>query len=182
MSDAREAVAEAMAQTRQLAARLLMQKDELEAELVRRKKDRAGLDAQVSADAASLATDLDARIATLTTDLLRVKAELGSAVAEMKELHRLEGTALSNEVKAIVAAIEGDPVIRTAEQTALDNVRDHAKDLDAQVRLGRELGELPTDPVGLPAVPPPKAEDADAEARARFEELRAKPKTPKKTL
>jgi hypothetical protein len=69
-----------------------------------------------------------------------------------------------------MADIEGDPVLRSAEENALDNVRDHIANLDAQVRLGEELS-----PTQAPA-PAAASEDPEAAARREFEALRTKPK------
>ena len=152
MGDATEAVAEAITRNRQLAARHLVHVQDVEAEL------------------AKLAPD-DPQREALATELAAAKSDYQAALAELKELDRLRGKAQTLEARGIVASIEGDPVLRTPEQIALDNVREHAANLDAQVRLGEELGESPPAPAA-----PPSREDADDAARREFEALRAKPK------
>ncbi len=152
MSDAIDAVDEAMRRNRQLAARHLVHVEDLEAEL------------------AKLAAD-DPRRDALATELAAARADYQAALAELKELDRLRGQARTLDARGIAASIGGDPVLRTPEQIALDHVREHAANLDAQVRLGEELGERPHAPA-----PPPSREDADEAARREFEALRAKPK------
>jgi hypothetical protein len=156
MSDARDALAEAMALTKKLAAGRLVRRDELEEELTR--LESAGGSAE--------------RIAAVKTELATVKGELASAIAEIKELERLAGLERVRPGQVVTGEIESDPLIRSAEEIALDNVREHAKELDARVKLAKELGEISDET----PEPPPSREDAEAKARAEFEERRAKSK------
>jgi hypothetical protein len=169
MSDATDAVAEAKIQNRRLAAKYLVRAEELERELVKLRKDRE----DAAADA-ELSQALDAKIAATTTEFLAAKHDYEAALAELGELDRLGAKAKTLEAQAIAASVTGDPVIRSAEQIALDNVREHAKNLDAQVRLDEELGGKPA------AAPPPKLsrEDADAAALREFEALRNRKTAP----
>lgn len=154
-----DAVAEAITRNRQLAARCLVRVQDAEAELAKLKA--AGAD--------------DARIEATSSELAAARYDYNAALAELKELERLAGKAQSLEAQSIAAAIAGDPVVRSAEQLALDHAREHIADLDAQVRLGSELGNAAASPA--PATPsPPSREDADDAARREFEALRAKPK------
>jgi hypothetical protein len=155
MADAIEAVMEALARNRQLAAKLLVRAQDLEAELAR------------------LAPD-DPRREAATIELGAAKHDYQAALAELNELERLRGQAQTLEARSIVASVDRDPFERSAEQIALDNVREHAANLDAEVRLGEELGGAPAQ--AAPPPPPPSPEQADDAARREFEALRAKPK------
>ena len=155
MSDARDAVALAVERTQRLAASRLVRKEEISAELEKRRRDRAGLDALPESDeVTSLKKELDARIAALTTELAAVDADLTAARAELGKLKKLGADASLAEARAAVASAtaERDPLIRTPEEIALDNVREHIADLDAQARINKELAEAVTEP----AAPPPK--------------------------
>lgn len=73
-----------------------------------------------------------------------------------------------------------EPVEQSLEEAALDRVREHLADLQAQTRLGEELAD-PAAPSPSPAPAPPKTrEEADAEALAEFQRLRER--ASKKTL
>lgn len=170
MSDARDAVREAMTRNKQLAARHLVRRQELEAEVGKLRRERDEVAGVADPD---LLAQLDARIADRTTQLQAATYDYQQAIAELGELDRLGTKALGADARAIVASIHGDPMIRSAEQIALDNVREHAADLDAHDKLAAELGERP--PVAAPA---PSREDADAAAREAFAALRAKPQAP----
>jgi len=159
MSDASDAVALAVARTQRLAASKLVRKEEISAELEKRRRDRTGLDALPESDeVTSLKKDLDARIAALTTELAAVDADLAAARAELAKLKKLGADASMSSggaaARAAVAAAtaERDPLIRTSEEIALDNVREHIADLDAEARINKELAEAVTEP----APPPPK--------------------------
>jgi hypothetical protein len=152
-------VAKAIALNKTLAARHLMRRDELEAELATLKE-------------AGPSPALDARLA----ELAEVEGGYRAALAEIRDLEKLARTPA-----LVLATDDTAPFERTAEDQALENVRDHIGSLDAQARVAEELRPTP---------PPAKAsrEDAEAQARAEFEELRNKrPETPvtgrpKKTL
>jgi len=153
MSDASDAVALAVARTQKLAASRLVRKEELSAELEKRRRDRADLDALPDGDeVVSLKKDVDARIAALTTELAAVEADIASARAELAKLKKLGADATINEARAAVAAAtaERDPL--APENLALENVREHIADLDAQARINKELAEAVTEP----SPPPPK--------------------------
>jgi hypothetical protein len=154
MSDVTDAVDEAKLRNRQLAARHLVHVQDLEAEI------------------AKLAPD-DPRLETMTTELAAAKYDYQQALTELKELDRLAAQAQTLEARSIMSSIDGDPVLRSAEQVALDNVRDHVANLDAQVKLSEELGERA--PAAAPAAKPTR-EEADDAARKEFEALRTKPK------
>jgi hypothetical protein len=139
MSDAKDAVDEAKRLNRQLAARRLVQLEDLKA--------RGAPDDEIAA----------------------AKYDYEQALAELKELDRLGAQAETLAARSIMNDIDGDPVLRSPEQVALDNVRDHIANLGAQVKVGEELA-------GTPAAAPAPAEDPDEAARKQFEALRAKPK------
>ncbi len=183
MSDADDAVTRAGALNRQLAGRHLARKEELEATLADLAAKRAQMDGMPELpEVTQLRAELDARSASVTGELAEVDAELHAALAEVGELKRLHETEATRTVAVLTA--EDDPLIRSPEQVALDNAREHINSLDAQARLGDELAGVST------AAPSPTAtpsrEDKDAEARAKFEEMRAKLTSPaappKKTL
>ncbi len=146
MSDAADAVARAVLANRKLAASLLVRKQELEAELA-----APGLGGAADALRAELAT---------------VEAQLQAALAELASVQRL-GKELPHEgARAVVrSAADVDPLERTLEVAALDRVRDHLAELEAEVRLGDERA---------PRARPPTPEEAEADARRQLEELRAK--------
>lgn len=156
MSDASDAVALAVARTQRLAASRLVRKEEISAELDKRRRDRAGLDALPESDeVTSLKKDLDARIAALTTESAAVDADVAAARAELTKLKKLGADASIAEARAAVAAAtaERDPLIRTSEEIALDNVREHIAHLDAEARINKELAEAVTEPAPPPASP-----------------------------
>src|SRR4051812_30721005 len=111
MGDAKEAVDEAKRLNRQLAARCLVRVQEAE-------------------DAIKTLGDSEPR----QTDLAAAKYDYEAAMKELRELDRLAGQALTADAHAAVSGDGNDYV-----QRALDNVRDHAASLDAQVKLGDEL-------------------------------------------
>lgn len=135
MSDAKEAVDEAKRLNRQLAAKCLVRVQDVEAKIAKTGSTEA-----------------------LETELAAARYDYDAAMKELKELDRLGAKAQALEAKQLVA---DDPLIRSSEQVALDNVRDHIANLDAQVKVNDEL-------------------DADEAARNEFEVLRAG--KPKKTL
>lgn len=169
MSDARDAVAEALAVNRRLAATLLVKKQELEAEL-----------------AAGPPTD---RAALAAAELADVDGEYRNALAEIAELRKLGEQARGNAARTAVAeALARDPVATTDEERALAAARQYILELDAQASLGAGPAEQPA-----PATAAKSREEADREARAEFEALRARragepapepgpPPRPKKTL
>jgi hypothetical protein len=159
--DAMDAVARAVAQTRRLAASRLVRKEERETELARRRADRT------TVGDSELAGEIDARITELVGELATVDEELKRALAELADLGKLGDQARLAGARALVASVEGDPVIRSPEEMALDNVREHLAELRGRARLSEELGEKP-------APPPSSREDADAAALREFQELRAK--------
>ncbi len=186
MSDADDAVAAAMAATRKVAASRLVRKEELDAELARLRSDRARVDAAAPGpEGEPLRQELDARIAAASGELATVAAEYQAAVGEMAELRKLAWKARA----PAIPTTGGDPVVRTPEETALDNARAHVLDLEAQARVGEELAGAPARET--PGAPPSRA-DADAEAMAAFKALRDKrdkppdpqgnPTSPKKTM
>jgi hypothetical protein len=150
MSDARDAVAEAVALNRRLAATLLVRKQELEAQL-----------------AAGPSTE---RAAVAAAELADVEAQYRSALAEITELRKLGDQALVNEARAVAAhALPGDLVATSYEDRALAAAREHILELDALAGLGAEVPERPT-----PATAAKSREEAEREARAEFEALRAR--------
>jgi DNA repair exonuclease SbcCD ATPase subunit len=149
MSDASDAVALAVARTQRLAASRLVRKEEIGTELERRRRDRASLEALPASDeVTSLKADVDARIAALTTELAAVDGELSAARAELAKLKKLAADAPIAEARAVVAAAtaEPDPILRTPEETALANAREHIADLEAQARVNKELADATTEP------------------------------------
>src|SRR5262245_36054132 len=124
MSDATDAVAEAMARTRRLAASRTVRKEEIQAELAKRKEQRASLADLDGAEAEALRGELDARIAALASELAVADGELRAAMTEIAELEKLAGQARVAGARAVVAAAaDADPVLRSPEETALDNAR-----------------------------------------------------------
>jgi hypothetical protein len=163
MSDARDKVAEARARTMQLAASRLARKQELAAELARRKGEKAELATLgESSDVVALARDVDARIQALSAELAFVDADLQGALREMDDLKKLGGEAQIAQARELVRSVtDPDPILRSPEEQALDNVRAHIADLDARLRLGAELSaepapEPPSEPAPPPAGTPPK--------------------------
>jgi hypothetical protein len=168
MSEAKDAVGKALVLNRRLAATKLVRKEELEAELARL---RGGSDPDA------------AQIEALEGELAETEAALQAALAEIRELERMGRGIDAGVARAQVdAALNPDPVLKSPEEDALDRVREHIGGLDAEVRLADELAERPR-------ARPATQDEADAEARAKFEELRAQrglsdaPRPPsKKTL
>jgi hypothetical protein len=161
MSDIREAVAEAKARWKRVAAGHLVRKEELEAII-------AGGGPGAEAAAAELAV---------------VNGQLQTARDELKALDRLAAEAPAHEARAIRASIDGDPLIQSHEDRALDSARGYIKEMDAQVRLNTEMSDLDAELEGelegkpAPVVAPKSKEERDADAREAFEKLRnAKPK------
>jgi len=156
MSEAKDAVAEAMALNKRLAAKLLVRKQELEAE--------------------QAAGPTDVRAGALADELARVAADYRGALAELAELRKLGAAAEHGAASVIGADLAGDPVLQTYEERALDAARAHIAELEAQASLG-EVGEP------APVKEPLTRKQSDDEARAEFEALRAKRSAPpKKTL
>jgi len=156
MTDARDAVAEALARTRRVAAGRLVRKDELEAELAKRKEQRAGLEGIEGPEAEALARDLDARIAAVAGELATVTAELRDAQAEIANLTKLGRDAPAAAARATVAAAtERDPILRSPEEIALDNARAHISELESQVKANEELAKEEPPPPGNEEEPPP---------------------------
>jgi hypothetical protein len=161
MSDATDAVAEALARNRHLAATHLVRKQDLEAELEKLR--------------ASEPVD-ETRVGALTTELLAATQNYKDAMAELAALDKLGAKARQVDARVIAASVlSPDPLIRSAEQIALDNVRERASSMDAMDRLNQELGEKPAAP--KPAAKPTR-EEADAAARSEFEALRARSQSP----
>jgi hypothetical protein len=152
MSDARDAVADALALNKRLAANLLVRKQELEAELAAGPPDEAAAE-------------------RLNAELALVNADYQKALAELAELRRLGGEASVNAARAVVsAALNPDPLLQSHEERALENARAGLAELGVEAELA-----------GEPPAPPRSREQADADARAEFEALRAR-RDGKKTL
>jgi len=150
---------EAFTRWRRLAAGKLMRKEELEAELLKLRRDRLSLDGIAASDEAeALQRDLDARIKTVAEELAGVDDEYREALAEMAALQKLSRDAEVAGARATVAAAtaEADPILRSAEEIALDNVRAHVADLEGQLKAGKELKELEQDPPPPPTPGPGK--------------------------
>ena len=169
MSDARDAVAEALVLNRKLAASLLVKKQELEAELA--------------------AGPAAARAELLASELADVESGYRDALAEMAELRRLGEQARANVARAVVAdSLASDPVLTSHEDRALAAAREHIRELEALASLGDQPAER-----AAPAARKSR-EETEQEARAEFEALRARragesapepasrPARPKKTL
>jgi hypothetical protein len=125
-----DAVAEAIALHRRLAAGRLVRRDEIDAELA--------------------ATHDEARRAALQAERATVEGELRAALAEINDLMRLARVAQSAPLPAVPGGGD-DALVLSPEMAALDNVRAHIRDLEAQVRVNEELARAETQPV-------PKAE------------------------
>lgn len=149
MSDAADAVARAVVANRKLAAGLLVRKQALEAEL--------------AAGGQGAAAD------ALRAELAAVEVQLAAALAELAAVQKLGRDLPHEEARAVVssATTEVDPLERTLEADALDRVRGHLADLEAELRLVQERA---------PEARPPTPEEAEADARRQLEELRAKHK------
>src|SRR5688500_9232385 len=120
MGDNTDAVAQALALARRLAASRLIRKEELEAELNRLRGERPTLPAGELADA------VDARIAALGGELAAADHDLKAALREVDELRKLGRQAKEIDAgvpAALASAASGDPVLRSAEENALDNAR-----------------------------------------------------------
>src|SRR6266571_137251 len=129
MSDAIDAVAEALARNKKLAASHLVRKEELDAEIARLRGQR-GL-----VEDAALAQEVDARLAAAGAEVDQAEQGYRSALAEIEALKKLAGGARAAAARAVVAsAVSPDPVLRSDEDTALDNARAHIADLGAQAR------------------------------------------------
>jgi hypothetical protein len=141
MTGADDKVAEARAKVLKLAVTRRARKEELEAELARRKGERAevaAMDAREEVQA--IARDLDARIQALTAELVTVDSELRAALREADDLRKLGGQAEVAQARELARSVtDPDPILRSPEDTALDNVRAHIADLEAQVRLDAEV-------------------------------------------
>src|SRR5262245_26876489 len=152
MGDASEAVAEALRLNRHLAATLLVKKQELESELA--------------------AGPAAGRAAVVAAELARVDAEYRVALAEIDQLRALGEKARADADRAVVAgALTKDPILVTEEERALDAARRHILELEAQADLVSPGADRPA-PRAAPA--PKTREEADREARAEFEALRAR--------
>jgi hypothetical protein len=164
MPDADDAVIAAVAAQKKLAAARLVRKEELEAELKKLKMERDVVAAEPAAEA--LRQEIDKTIQAVSGELATVATELRAALAEIAELSKLRAKSRSP------AILPDDPVLQSPEDIALENARSHIEDLDALARIGE------------PPTPPPAApEDADAKAKAAFDELRERrDKPPKKTF
>jgi hypothetical protein len=175
MSDATDAVRDARIANKQLAAKHLARKQDLEAELAKLRGQRDSFDA--AADP-TLAADFDARIADRTTQLQAATYDYQQALKELGELDRLATKALGLDAR-VIAASGTDPLIRSNEQIALDNVRERGAELDAHGKLDQELAELDGSAAPkLAPTPKPSREAADAAAKAEFEALRARRQAP----
>jgi phage shock protein A len=98
----------------------------------------------LSEEVATLKTDL----ATAQTDAESAKASLVQVQAEIKKLKAEKDAQLAKMASAqarmrVQEQLEGLSV--DAEVKALDNVREHIKDVVAQANLGKELGETDLD-------------------------------------
>jgi hypothetical protein len=165
MSDANDALVEAILRTRRHAAGRIVRRDEIDAELARRKGDRAQLAAMdPSPEVQALSGELDARIAALATERAAVDDDLRKAQAEIADLERLRAGQPAAAAKAtIAAATASDPVLRSPEEIALENARGHIRDLEARVRVDAELAattkpddDPPAADKPAPAAPPKK--------------------------
>ena len=161
MTDTNDKVAEARARTQKLAAGRLVRRQELEAELAGRKRERAELETLgPSNEALALARDLDARIQDVAAELATVEGELQGAQRELANLRKLGGQAEVARTRELARSVtDPDPILRSPEEQALDNVRSHVADLEAQLRttkeLGAELGAEPSEPPVEPPTPAP---------------------------
>jgi len=176
MSDAKDAVAEALALNRRLAAARLVRRDELDAELARLRRAR---DEAAAAGGGPEAAELDARIAAAATERAAATHDLDHAVAEIKELEKLGRSADATAARAVVAAATtpSDPLIQSPEERALASARAHLAELEAQARLGDELGAAEREAAGevpAPAAQPLSPAEADAQALEAFKALRAR--------
>jgi len=161
MSQASDAVAEAVVRTQRLAAARMVRRQELEEELTRRRADRASLEPLGDgAEVQALRADLDVRVQTLTTEISAVDVELAAARRELAELGKLKSTSSVAAARAQVAdaLAPADPILRSPEEQALDNVRAHIADLEAQARVGADLAgtstpAAPSEPDAPPARP-----------------------------
>lgn len=169
MADTKDEVAQAVASNRRLAASRLVRQQELEAALTELRIQREEAAIGVGPEADRLGVELDALIAAASTELAGAKEEVRSALAEIAELKRLAATA-----RALPVEMDDDYATGSAEEVALDNVRAHISELDAQARLIDELDEL--EPASKSVTL--STEVADAQAQARFQELRQQRATP----
>lgn len=144
---------------RQLAASALARKDKLEDELARILVDlkRRGVDPDLDAAVASKRNEIADANATYQEILGDVRAVQDAAKQHERLVDRAPVDALRN----------ADPFAVSAEDVALDNVRRHIEQLDAEASLTQDDA--------------PK-EDPEAKARAQLAELKAKKGKPKRTM
>ncbi len=189
MSDPNDAVRAAKAQNQKFAASCALRKEALAAEVVVLERQRASAlelartaDPGLSVEAAEILRTIDERLAGKRTEMQAADADLKQALAEVRELDRLAGTAAVASARAIAASIvPSDPILRSPDQLALDAARSSIDQLDAQARLNAELAPQPTavSAPGTAVSAPGTATSApgvmdEAEARAKLAEMRAK--------
>jgi hypothetical protein len=186
MTRTKDAVDEARARMKQMAARLLAQKEALERERGQaeqeldrvREIDTSGEGAERGlreAELSQIAGELVRRIAVKDEEIARVAQYYDETLAELKELGQVEQDAERAEVRAIVdSTMSSDTPTISPVDRALENVRTHIADLDAQARLGSEIS--PDEPKPSANTSPNPREAADARARQQLEALKAKRK------
>jgi hypothetical protein len=130
----RRLVIEAIAKLKKLAARELVSKEafqkEAEATEKRLRKVKADLD-----------TVLDTDEDHLAQELIKIKGELEADLESKLQNFALADEQEKAESRAVVsAAVSADPFSTDPTDVALENVRGHLAELDARVKLDRELG------------------------------------------
>jgi hypothetical protein len=150
---------DAIKKVRQLAASALVRKERLEEELARILADlkRRGGDPDLDASVASKRNE----IADANEAYQQILGDARAVQDAAKEHERLVERAPVDAVR------NADPFSMSAEDVALDNVRRHIEQLEAEASLTQDDG--------------PK-EDPEAKARAQLAELKAKKGKPKRTM
>lgn len=149
MSEASDALAEAMVLNRRLAASRIVRRDEIETELKRLRSGPEG-------------PEVAARIEALTSELGLVQAEYDAALAEIAELRKL--------APRVGASVPPTGEADDLEGSALDAARRHVSELVS--RAG--LGDAPAPDLSTAGPGRPSATEAEARARAELAELKAK--------
>ncbi len=134
-----------------IALVLIQKKNVLEAEVadLRAEFEQAAAEAE---DAKTQLLAIQAEINKLKTEKDQMLAKMKSAEARIQVQEQLNGFSIDNEVKA------------------LENVRDHVKNLAAQANLGKELQEASLDS----KLARLRLQTGDVTARKQLEEMKAK--------
>jgi phage shock protein A len=180
---------DAIKRVRQLAARALVRKEKLESELAaleaEKRQRETDLDRAISAEDDEIALRVTEMIGLLGERIEHKRSEVSEAEESYRQI-LADARAVQDAAKEherlvqrapIDAILGGDPLAASAEDAALENVRQHIEQLSAEAELNDELGasrrqerELSRKLADL------EKQDAEARARAQLAELKAKKK------